>query len=344
MSETKKIVIQQNNGTDYDKLYPQVDSYSKNETLTNNTSQMFRIDNGTPEDVFKWLRKYNQHEWKRSNFSIQQNIKLSSLAKNLASTHSQIYYSKEILVENNNYTRLKNPLFLDSSVDVIVKILAESAPCYIQYFWGNGNTLATTTNAIFYIPNGATYGTNTDTTLQYHLGSDEDHWWLNSDVSIPVQLVTGVLNEQKSIEWLYNSDENFYPKTLTTKDETLSLILNNKQTYSISGLSEITYSDTCSFNNPNIWLGDSTTININSTNKNVNAIKNKYVHFSTKYSTSLLAKSVFVIPDTGQNLIANINAAFHFGGQIVDFTRNQQTYYTLEYKGIPFENLKELTV
>lgn len=328
----------------YNQLYPKVDSYSKSETLTNNTSQMFRIENGTPEDVFKWLRKYNQHEWKRSNFSIQQNIKLSSLAKNLVSTHSQIYYSKEILVENNNYTRLKNPLFLDSSVDVIVKILAESAPCYIQYFWGNEDTLATTTNAIFYIPNGATYGTNTDTTLQYHLGSDEDHWWLNSDVSIPVQLVTGVLNEQKSIEWLYNSDENFYPKTLTTKDETLSLILNNEQTYSISGLSEITYSDTCSFNNPNIWLGDSTTININSTDKNVNAIKNKYVHFSTKYSTSLLAKSVFFIPDTGQNLIANINAAFHFGGQIVDFTRNQQTYYTLEYKGIPFENLKELTV
>nr|DAM80017.1 MAG TPA: hypothetical protein [Caudoviricetes sp.]DAP25126.1 MAG TPA: hypothetical protein [Caudoviricetes sp.] len=43
-------------------------------------------------------------------------------------------------------------------------------------------------------------------------------------------------------------------------------------------------------------------------------------------------------------MIANINAEFHFGGQIVDFTRNQQTYYTLEYKGIPFENLKELTI
>lgn len=328
----------------YNQLYPKVDSYSKNETLTNNTSQMFRIDNGTPEDVFKWLRKYNQHEWKRSNFSIQQNIKLSSLAKTFVSTHSEIYYSKEILVENNNYTRLKNPLFLDSNVDVIVKTLAEQAPCYIQYFWGNEDTLASTTDAIYYIPNGATYGTDTNTTLQYHLGSEEDHWWLNNDVSIPVQLVTGALNEQKNIEWLYNSDENFYPKTFTTKDETLSLILNNEQTYSIIGLSKITYSDTCSFNNPDIQLGDSTAINISSVDTNVNAIKNKYVHFTAKYVPSLLAKRVFFIPDKGQNLIANINSSFHFEGQIVDFTRKQQEYYTLEYKGIPFENLKELTV
>lgn len=65
MSETKKIVIQQNNGTGYDKLYPQVDAYTKSETLTNNTSQMFRIDNGTPEQILQYLGKYSQYWWKR---------------------------------------------------------------------------------------------------------------------------------------------------------------------------------------------------------------------------------------------------------------------------------------
>lgn len=65
MSEAKKIIIQQNNGTDYDKLYPQVDAYTKSETLTNNTSQMFRINNGTPDQILQYLGKYCQYWWKR---------------------------------------------------------------------------------------------------------------------------------------------------------------------------------------------------------------------------------------------------------------------------------------
>lgn len=328
----------------YNQLYPKSDSYSKNETLTNNTSQMFRIDNGTPEDVFKWLRKYNQHEWKKVNVSMGSILNLSNLSGRFSSEKGQIYYSKEIVVESDSYIRLKNPLFLDGAVKDVSKQIVEQAPCYIQYFWkDDGGGLTGVSSAIYYIPERATWGESTSDTIYYYHPSNSDYndtWSLEEGV----QYVQGKLENQKGTEWLFSSNESAYPKTYTTEDASLSLILNENQTYSISGLSKITYSDTCSFNNPDIWLGDSTAIDISSRDTNVNAIKNKYVHFTTKYSTSLLAKRVFFIPDKGQDLIANINSSFHFEGQIVDFTRKQQEYYTLEYKGIPFENLKELTV
>ncbi len=53
----------QNDGS-YNSIYPQVDAYTKSETLTNDTSQMFRLNNGTPEQVMQYLGKYAQYWWK----------------------------------------------------------------------------------------------------------------------------------------------------------------------------------------------------------------------------------------------------------------------------------------
>lgn len=53
MSETKKIIIQQNNGTDYNKFYPQVDGWSKVEVLSDLTKELLGLGSSAiPDDAF----------------------------------------------------------------------------------------------------------------------------------------------------------------------------------------------------------------------------------------------------------------------------------------------------
>ena len=65
LSEQKMLIQQLQSSGSYVQLIPKVDAYTKSDTLTNSTSQMFGINNGTPEQVLQYLGKYNQYWWKR---------------------------------------------------------------------------------------------------------------------------------------------------------------------------------------------------------------------------------------------------------------------------------------
>lgn len=72
MATTKNITMKQFNGTDYDTLYPETiaaqipDVYSQNQTLSSSVSALYGLgSNATPNDVFGWIGKYNQHWWMR---------------------------------------------------------------------------------------------------------------------------------------------------------------------------------------------------------------------------------------------------------------------------------------
>lgn len=56
MSETKNVVIQQNNGTDYNILYPDSNSWKKDQVAVLETFQRYGLDaNAIPKDLFDYL-------------------------------------------------------------------------------------------------------------------------------------------------------------------------------------------------------------------------------------------------------------------------------------------------
>ena len=66
MSETKNVVIQQNNGTDYNILYPDSNSWKKNEVAILETFQRYGLDaNAIPKDLFDYLISQIKSEYGR---------------------------------------------------------------------------------------------------------------------------------------------------------------------------------------------------------------------------------------------------------------------------------------
>ena len=56
MSETKNVIIQQNNGTDYNILYPDSNSWKKDQVAILETFQKYGLDtNAVPKDLFDYL-------------------------------------------------------------------------------------------------------------------------------------------------------------------------------------------------------------------------------------------------------------------------------------------------
>lgn len=56
MSENKNIIIQQNNRTDYDVLFPKNNSWKKEEVAIAETFQKYGLDaNAIPKDLFDYL-------------------------------------------------------------------------------------------------------------------------------------------------------------------------------------------------------------------------------------------------------------------------------------------------
>ena len=64
MSETKNVVIQQNNGTDYNILYPDSNSWKKDQVAVLETFQKYGLDaNAEPKDLFDYLIKQIKTEY-----------------------------------------------------------------------------------------------------------------------------------------------------------------------------------------------------------------------------------------------------------------------------------------
>lgn len=69
MSETKNVVIQQNNGTNYDILYPDSNSWKKDEVAILETFQKYGLDaNAVPKDLFNYLISQIKTEYGKTYF------------------------------------------------------------------------------------------------------------------------------------------------------------------------------------------------------------------------------------------------------------------------------------
>lgn len=335
----------------YNQLYPKVDSYSKNETLTNNTSQMFRIDNGTPEDVFKWLRKYNQHEWKKIEVQNTFSEVLTPYGAG-ESYQTTLFLCKSIAIENDSKIFPVNPqCFKATSVKNCCEIIVNHAPCYVWLYWTarNGGIANVDLYTFNYIPEGATWSighpSSATTTLCYEETDDSEYYHLQatSHTIIPNKRVTISSNQASTTSYLFDSEKTKYPESFSSKNDKWEIRLNDPITFSSTSTS-IYYADNISFDGSRYSWSDASKISLSkygNTITDLNVLKGKYMDFEN--ANDLFSKMTYYIPEDQGDLSAT-RASFTITGQIVSFTYKGNDYYTLEYKGIPFENLKELTV
>lgn len=120
MSETKNVVIQQNNGTDYNVLYPDSNSWKKDQVAVLETFQKYGLDaNAVPKDLFDYLisqikseygKMYSWTRWKWV-FIPQGTSANGSLSSSAPDTWNQVYIAqfKSVQVHRDgSYTGVYN--------------------------------------------------------------------------------------------------------------------------------------------------------------------------------------------------------------------------------------------
>lgn len=198
----------------YNQLYPKVDSYSKSETLTNNTSQMFRIDNGTPEDVMQYLGKYAQYWWKKRKSAGETYLQSTeaysvtiwttgSVTLNISTDISFDTTTGTVTQINSYQLTLSNSD--PNAAEMLMSQLIAKAPCYVSGCIGEPSV-------IMYLPSGATQGTsrhNATITTEYERAS------FNSSRSPTPMKYFGKKVATPVGEWEYiqSNERNAYPDT-----------------------------------------------------------------------------------------------------------------------------------
>lgn len=264
----------------YNQLYPKVDSYSKSETLTNNTSQMFRIDNGTPEDVFKWLRKYNQYWWAKSQFTIThyeqvntditEDVYLNGSSDSVPGSYF-IWVAKNINVDIKGYMSPADGSGLIISADnTNATQLKNLTPCYVFLYESTRRT-----PEVYYLPSRSTAGTTASYTIRgnyrYYIG-------FSASASVKAQKVTQKQVTGKTLNTIlvssknkdaFSNDGEVSSKQIVTGNsfvldlasestsqsvsvsvlENLTIDSNNRITYSVSNTGKIYYNQVNFYNN-----------------------------------------------------------------------------------------------
>ena len=264
----------------YNQLYPKADSYSKNETLTNNTSQMFRIDNGTPEDVFKWLRKYNQYWWEKSQFTIShyeqintditEDVYLNGSSDSVPGSYF-VWVAKNINVDVKGYMSPADGSGLIISADnTNATQLKDLAPCYVFLYESTRRT-----PEVYYLPFRTTAGATDSYTIKgnyrYYIG-------FSASASVKAQKITQKQVTGKTLNTVlvysknkdaFSNDGEVSSKQIVTGNsfvldlasesttqsvsvsilENLTIDSNNNFTYSVSDTGSIYYNNVNFYNN-----------------------------------------------------------------------------------------------
>lgn len=183
-------------------------SYTKEETLTNETKTMFGLPNGAvPNDVFAWLGKYNQYWWRRR-------LPLSALDPVVGDLITLTSYS-----EVNNYGGVNVALVKteSTSTDVTIQVASEVRatdegglelvnPETITTRYSYYNTLDVTKfqGKYFTSQGGTILYASPEATVQNYNGSSYNYVWLSpiARVNVPTQ---------GAFEYLNAGDRNAYP-------------------------------------------------------------------------------------------------------------------------------------
>lgn len=286
----------------YNQLYPKGDSYSKNETLTNNTSQMFRIDNGTPEDVFKWLRKYNQYWWEKSQFTISHYEEVKTdIAETVVLINSNdssipspyfVTVSSDIVIDNKGKITPKNgtSLLIDGAPGNAAR-LKSHVPCYVfQWNYDTGNNIST----VYYLPSDSS-SRNRDDTKTIWGDESNDSYGLSFGGKAPVKakIVTTIFVAQKNTGINLVSSKN---KDSYSNDNISKYVLNKGSSFVLDMVDAVSSRNTTTISVYSASFDESTgalslegegSYNINANNyTNLNLARGKYITIDSSQNSN----------------------------------------------------------
>lgn len=130
MSETKNVVIQQNNGTDYNILYPDSNSWKKDQVAILETFQKYGLDaNAVPKNLFDYLigqikseygKTYLWNKWKWA-FTPEENANGQIYSKTISRSYTGNLYIAQFssvqVHKNGNYTGTLNQILTVKKYD-----------------------------------------------------------------------------------------------------------------------------------------------------------------------------------------------------------------------------------
>lgn len=324
----------------YNQLYPKTDSYSKNETLTNNTSQMFRIDNGTPEDVFKWLRKYNQYWWEKSQFTIGHYEEVQTdIAETVVLTSSSdsippayfVTVSSDIVIDNKGKITPKNgtSVLIDGAPGNAAR-LKSHVPCYVfQWNYNTGNNTPT----IYYLPSGSSSRTTTMDTIQGNESNNSYGLYFGGKAPVKAKIVTTAFVAQKNTGLNLVSSKN---KDDYSNDGNISkYVLNKGSSFTLDMVDAVSKTNTIAISIYSVSF-DENTGSLSLTNDG------SYHINASSYTTLNFARGKYLTIDSSQNSnavcsISQINGANLFyvpSNSSASTTTSRDGYFTNTYTHI----------
>ncbi len=324
----------------YNQLYPKTDSYSKSETLTNNTSQMFRIDNGTPEDVFKWLRKYNQYWWEKSQFTIShyeevqtditENVILIGSSDSVPSAYF-VTVSSDIVIDNKGKITPKNgtSVLIDGAPGNAAR-LKSHVPCYVfQWNYDTGNNTAT----IYYLPSDSSSRTTVTDTICGNESNNSYGLYFEKEASVKAKIVTTTFVAQKNTGLNLVSSKN---KDGYSNDGNISKYVLNKGSSFILDMV-----DAVSSRNTTVISVYSVSFDENTGSLSLTG-EGSYTINANNYTNLNLARGKYITIDSSQNSnavcsISQINGANLFyipSSSSASTTTSRDGYFTTTYTHI----------
>lgn len=197
-----EINIKQSDGT-YEVLYPKINAVSSN--ISTEVGQQFGLENGSIDDVLKYLGKFNEYWWsEESNTeSWEWDLQYSNYKKSNQRNIYPIYYSKKINIANDASITLDSE---QSTYDL--NVFKESLPCYVRMQL-EYNGASQYTNEYFWVTE--------ETCVGFYEGTYEDDNEPYVGYTMTAPLIQHIIAYKKQI-----------PKTITWKSDTNSNAYSKK--------------------------------------------------------------------------------------------------------------------
>lgn len=177
-----EINIKQSDGT-YEVLYPKVNAVSSN--ISTEVGQQFGLENGSIDDVLKYLGKFNEYWYYKQGFDTLGGIELKpETHKGWLYCNNGITYSKNITYNSIGDAYLIDPTdvsFVNTTanqtyVDEQMAIFLSNLPCYILA-WTTTSNVTVDDLKVYYVPEGATYSFEQDNSKTFFCDHSGTNIW-----------------------------------------------------------------------------------------------------------------------------------------------------------------------
>lgn len=189
-----EINIKQSDGT-YEVLYPKVNAVSSN--ISTEVGQQFGLENGSIDDVLKYLGKFNEYWYYKQGFDTLGIELKPETHKGWLYCNNGITYGKNITYNSNGDVYLIDPVSIgfvtttanQTYVNEQMEIFLSNLPCYILA-WTTTSNVTVDDLKVYYVPEGATYSFEQDNSKTFFCDHSSTNIWnivVSGDSQAPIK-------------------------------------------------------------------------------------------------------------------------------------------------------------